>query len=145
MALAALPSFEWLAGKPLETSLLFGPETAMALVAGALMAGLLAGAYPALILSGFRPLDTMRGRFFSPGRGIGFRKRLVVVQFGISLTLMVGTAVVFTQVKFMHEASLGFDSEQLVVLPFHGDPGVRLQHEVIKSGMLAIAGVSWAS
>jgi MacB-like protein len=75
----------------------------------ALGIGLLAGIYPAIVLSSFKPIEVLKGRFKSGNKGILLRKVLVVVQFAISITLIVGTLVVYSQLDFMRNRSLGFN------------------------------------
>ena len=87
-----------------------------------LATGLAAGIYPALVLSGFRPAEVLKGRFTTSARGQGLRQGLVVVQFGISVALIAATGIVFTQLRHMQSQDLGLDlggeTSQLVVLPF---------------------------
>ncbi|MBC7776823.1 MAG: ABC transporter permease [Phycisphaerae bacterium] len=83
---------------------------------GTMLTGLLAGAYPAFYLSGFRPAMAVKG-----GRGGGFRSRtqqaLVVVQFAISVALIIATLVASRQFKYLREARLGFDRSGVLILP----------------------------
>ncbi|MEM1041806.1 MAG: ABC transporter permease [Bacteroidota bacterium] len=103
----ALPGFNALAGKTLRLTDL-GPGLALA-AALALGVGLLAGAYPAFVLSGFRPARVLKGRFAGGREGTVLRQGLVVLQFGISVALIAGTAVVFSQLRYMQDRDLGFD------------------------------------
>jgi putative ABC transport system permease protein len=90
--------------------------------------GLAAGFYPALYLSAFRPTAIVRetsGR----GRGDVLRKGLVVLQFTVSVVLLVGTAVVYQQLRYINETNLGFDKDHIVVLPGTGLGGSQGQQE----------------
>ena len=81
-----------------------------------LMLGLLSGIYPALFLSGFNPIEGIRGSFRGVQRAGYFRNIMVVVQFTISVAIIVGTLIISLQVRFMLQKDLGFDEKQLVVM-----------------------------
>ncbi len=115
------PLFNQLAGKTVSTGVLGQPGELLSLAGIALVIGLLAGVYPALILSGFRPIESLKGRFSSSTRGLLLRRGLVVFQFTISIFLIIGTAVVFSQLDYMRSRDLGFDKEQELVIDEHND------------------------
>jgi putative ABC transport system permease protein len=117
----ALPYFRTLADRPLAlTAGVVGPALAVAALL-ALGVGLLSGSYPALVLSGFRPAEVLRGRFAASGRGARLRQGLVVFQFAIAVVLIVGTLGVHTQLRYLREADLHFDAPQVVSLPIPQD------------------------
>src|SRR6185312_15766051 len=118
---AMLPQFNQLAGKQVCTRVLSRPVELLELMGIALVIGLLAGAYPALVLSGFRPIESLKGRFSSGHRGLLLRRGLVIFQFAISIFLMIGTAVVFLQLNYMRTSDLGFDRQQELVIDEHND------------------------
>jgi putative ABC transport system permease protein len=70
-------------------------------------------------LSSFQPVKTLKGLFRVGGKSISFRKVLVVTQFGISIVLIITTAVVFQQLRYMQQATLGYSKEHMVVLPYY--------------------------
>jgi putative ABC transport system permease protein len=112
-----LPVFNQIAGKALSFADIGRPSSALGFLAIALLAGLAAGAYPALVLSGFRPRSVLAGRGGSGlGHSAGLRKGLVVFQFALSLVLVLGTAVVGRQLAFIKSKDLGFDRNDLVLL-----------------------------
>lgn len=91
-----LPAFNGLTGKTLRLDLFYqGPYVLMLLGFG-LFVGILAGSYPAWILSGLRPVSMLKGTFRSTVQGATLRKALVVSQFAISIILLVGTSIVYT-------------------------------------------------
>ncbi|MCH8959912.1 MAG: ABC transporter permease [Bacteroidetes bacterium] len=114
---AALPAFRALSGKGLTLSVLDDGFTLLAFFGIALLVGILSGSYPAFVLSSFRPVAVLKSGYQGRGRGAFLRKGLVVFQFAISICLIVGTMVVYTQLSYLREASLGFDKEQVVVVP----------------------------
>jgi putative ABC transport system permease protein len=110
-----LPAFNALAGKALSLAVLAqGPVLAAVLVA-ALVVGLAAGAYPAVVASRYSPAEVLRG---STGlvHGSRVRRGLVVVQFVVSIVLLAGTGVVDRQLSFMRSADLGFDPDGVIVI-----------------------------
>jgi putative ABC transport system permease protein len=111
-----LPAFNRLSGKALRLDLL-RPEYAAGLAAVVLVTGLAAGVYPAVLLSGFAPVQVLRGAF-APGRkGAAFRKILVVFQFSLSIFLLVTTVVLSRQFRGMRTADLGFNRSGIVQIP----------------------------
>jgi putative ABC transport system permease protein len=113
---ALLPAFGRLAGTNLT---LFGSDPAgliglLALAAAA--SGLLAGSYPAFLLSSFRPVETLRHRATTPPGGARFRKSLIVFQFAASVTILIGAIVVARQLRFIRSFDLGLDRDQVVTL-----------------------------
>lgn len=77
---------------------------------------LLSGLYPAFVLSGYRPVEVLKGRFKNSGKGVVFRKGMVVIQFIASITLIIGTFTVYRQISYMQEQSLGVNISQTLVL-----------------------------
>lgn len=111
---SSLPFFNNLIGKQLTFS--FEPTTIGTLLVFTAIVGLLAGLYPAFVLSSFNPVTVMKGKFTGSQKGKWIRNWLVVFQFWISIVLIIGTWVIGDQMKFMREKSLGFDKEQLLVV-----------------------------
>jgi len=111
-----------------------------ALLGIALTTGLLAGVYPAFVLSGFRPVAVLKGSFSHSRQGSRFRSVLVVFQFAISIAMIVGTAVVFKQLRFIQDRDLGFVKDQVVVLPIESNQAVA-QFEVFREALLEHPGV----
>ncbi|MCU0638410.1 MAG: ABC transporter permease [Candidatus Krumholzibacteria bacterium] len=117
LARLMLPYFNSLAGGELSLSIFGGLWTAPGLVLFALLVGLAAGSYPALLLSSFRPALVLKSRLGAGGSGAAFRRALVVLQFAISICLIIGTGLIIDQLRYMKKSDLGFDMEQVVVIP----------------------------
>ena len=118
---ALLPAFNRLAGKSIGLGTMLGWPFLSGLAALTVLTGILAGIYPALVLSSFRPARVLKGLVRAGIRSAGFRRILVVAQFSASVGLMLGTTVVFRQVDFMRSKSPGFDREHVVALQIRGD------------------------
>jgi putative ABC transport system permease protein len=103
-----------------DISMLAQPVT-IAVIAGLVLAvGILAGLYPAFVLSSFKPILVLKGAFKNSIGGIRLRKVLVVLQFTISIALMVGTGIVYQQMDFIYTADLGFRREQVITIQQSG-------------------------
>jgi putative ABC transport system permease protein len=120
-SLALLPPFNNLAGKIINPGI-FPPAGDLLILLGvAVFIGVAAGIYPALVLSSFRPVAVLKGRFATGVKGSFLRKALVVVQFTIATGLIIGTLVVYNQLKFMRSQDLGFDKNQKLIVDTQGD------------------------
>ena len=126
-----LPYFNALAGKTLA----FNDGTLMAKAAlCALFTGLAAGVYPALFLSAFQPVRVIKGELGAGVKSSRLRKTLVIVQFALSILLMVGVLVVHKQLGFARRVGTGYDRENIVMLPMKG--GSRTSYAALKRELL---------
>ncbi len=127
--------FNILADKQLSMRVILSPTFLLGLPVFAIIVGLLAGSYPAFYLTMFSPIEVMKGRIRSRMRSYGIRNLLVVFQFFISAGLIIATLVVYQQLKYIHQASLGFDKNNIVNL-LHtrnlGDNGATFKKELLK-------------
>ena len=112
-----LPLFNELSGKnlTLEFNQIF--KLLPQLLAFGLLVGILAGSYPAFVLSSFKPIAVLKGKINTERGGVSLRSGLVVVQFFISITLIIGTTVVYQQLKYIQNKKLGYNKDQVLVLP----------------------------
>jgi len=88
-------------------------------IALALLTGILAGSYPAFVMSGFQPVKALKSNFRQSGNSGAFRKVLVVSQFAICITLLIVMAFIYRQVNFMINEELGFEPDQVVTIPIN--------------------------
>jgi len=116
----SLPSFNRLTGKALALGL-DRPATWFSPLILAFFAGGLAGLYPALLLSSFKPAVVLKGRATSSRRGAGLRKVLLLFQFTVSILLLIATAVILSQIRYIQTRDIGFDRSQLVYAYLTGD------------------------
>jgi len=112
----SLPLFSELAGRPIESDYLGNPWLAGLIVSIVLATGLLAGSYPALMLSSFKPVEVLKGTFTERSGHGTLRKGLVVFQFSVSIIILIGLLVVNKQLDFIRSRDLGFDRERIVIL-----------------------------
>jgi putative ABC transport system permease protein len=113
----ALPVFNDLAGKNLNLPLSANLWLVPGLVLFGVFVGVLAGSYPAFFLSSFRPVAVLKGTFTAGKKSLGFRSGLVVFQFCISTALILSTTVVYQQLRYIQNAKVGYDKDQVLVLP----------------------------
>src|ERR1051326_459422 len=117
-----LPLFNQLAGKTISHSIFENVYYLIFLFLAAIGIGFLAGIYPALVLSSFKPVVVLKGKFATGSRGILLRKGLVVSQFTISIGLIIATIIVYNQMSYMRSQDLGFTKDQMIVMDTYGDP-----------------------
>jgi putative ABC transport system permease protein len=115
LAYALLPWFNQLSGTPLEFSFRRFPELAWMLCGLILLVGILAGSYPALILSGFNPVNVLRKKIRLGGANL-FTRSLVTVQFALSIGLIIATAIMLRQVGYLQSKDLGLIKENTIVV-----------------------------
>ncbi len=127
LARLALPFFNTLSDKQLAIQ--FSPKTLLLLTGLALVTGLVSGIYPALVLSGFKPVLVLRGSVskMSSGRHRVLHS-LVVFQFVLSVLLIISTLVMLQQMQFLQNKNLGFNKDQVVSIPYKRS-GVRLSEQ----------------
>ncbi len=116
----SLPLFNALISRELELEYAGGLDVLSVLIGMAMFSGLLSGIYPALILSALRPAEVFKSTVKIGLQKSSSRKTLVVFQFAISVILIVGTIVVYDQSDYIRNKELGFNKEQVVVLPYPG-------------------------
>lgn len=109
-----LPTFNSLANKSLPFSYIFQGPIILSLLAIVIFVGIVGGSYPAFYLSGFNPINVLKGKLTTKGGSAVFRKFLVAFQFMISIFMLISTLIVFDQLQFMRNKDLGFEKERVV-------------------------------
>ena len=113
LVVLVLPTFNQLANKSLSLNYLFDLKLIVFYVLLFVLTGLLAGIYPALILSGYEPVKTLYGRFNFTGKNY-LQKSLVVLQFGLASFLIIATLVIYTHFNYLTSSNLGYDDKDLI-------------------------------
>ncbi len=116
LSAAVLPLFEELADKTMNMAQLFSPAFLGTMMLVMVVVGMLAGSYPALYLSRFKPVEVLKGKLNLGMKSGGIRSVLVVLQFSISIIMIVGTAIVFDQLSYIQNKKLGYDKDQVIML-----------------------------
>jgi putative ABC transport system permease protein len=142
LALLLLPYFNTLSAKSLtipwmEWWLLPG------IVVAALTIGLLAGLYPAIYLSAFKPIDVLKGKLSRGSKSSTLRSALVVFQFTTSIILIVGTFVIYRQMNYILDKKIGFDKDQVLLIQGANTLGDKVQ--TLKNELLRLPQVKYVS
>jgi putative ABC transport system permease protein len=111
-----LPWFNLLSGKELGMTIFLEPWFITAIIGLIIFVGFVAGSYPAFYLTSFSVVDVLKGKIRSGMKSKGVRSFLVVLQFAISMFLIIFTVVVYQQIKFMQEQKLGIDKDNILIL-----------------------------
>ncbi|RIV17231.1 ABC transporter permease [Fibrisoma montanum] len=135
LTLVAVPTINTWAGKSLSSSSVLTVPFILGLLATGLLVGLLAGSYPAFFLSAFRPIKVLKGDMKGSQGGAFLRKNLVVVQFTVSIILIIGAGIVFYQMRYIQQNNMGFTKEQLVMVPLR-TADIAKNIETIKAELL---------
>ena len=125
-----------------ERLYLFNTSTVLFVVLIMIVVTLLAGTYPSLVLSGFKPALALKNKITSASiGGISLRRGLVILQFAISQVLITGTIIAISQMNYVHHADLGFNKDAVLVLNSNVDSSVNMRQPAFKQALLAISGV----
>ncbi len=138
---ASLPFYKSLTGQAFNLNY---REALPVLLGLGLVIGLGSGIYPSIFLSAIKPHAILKGKFQETTRGGGLRNTLIVFQFAISMILISGAAVIFNQLKYIQNKNLGFDKEEVLIIPLKNESTMpRIQ--ALKSELMRIEGVTSVS
>jgi len=116
IAALLLPLFNQLADKQINISMLLNPSILLCILLLLILVSLISGSYPAFFLSSFQPIKVLKGNLSMGFKGSVLRNTLVVLQFTISVILMIGTLVIYNQLQYIRNKDLGFNKEQVLTL-----------------------------
>lgn len=139
-----LPEFNRITEKSFTFGLISDFRLVLSLTGLALLVGLMAGSYPALLLSSFKPVQVLKSRSTAGGPGL-LRKVLVVFQFAVTVALIIGTTVIYQQLVYTENKDLGFDKEQVVTIPIDIPTGNRsglIKEELMRNSEVVNASAS---
>lgn len=146
LTLLFLPWLNSFTGKQIPFALLANPVLLLLLLALTFVTGILAGFYPALVLSGFKPVKVLKSSLSGgeqPGKTPWLRHGLVVTQFTLSVLLIISALVVYRQVNYLHNKDLGFSKDQIMFFPIRGTIGNN--QEAFKTELLRSPGIASVS
>ena len=147
MVYLAMPLLNGLYQRFADFGVLISLKSILIMLTVILIVGILAGLYPAFVLSGFKPAIVLKGAFKNSASGIRLRKALVVLQFTISIALMVGTGIVYQQMDFIYSTDLGYNRDQVVTIAQSG-PSVgrstNLKNELLNNPSIKSVGTASA-
>ena len=139
----SIPFFNNLILSNISFSTLVNPLTIALLIIGIFIIGIISGIYPAFYLTAFNPLTVLKGEITKGKKAATFRKILIVVQFTISVTLIICTITVFKQLNYLKNKDLGFNKEQVVALELNNT--LRQSKEAFKETLLKIPSINKVS
>jgi putative ABC transport system permease protein len=127
-----LPSFNALAGKQLSHDLTGDWSVMLGIGLITVVTGIIAGSYPAFYLSAFKPVKILRGSSRKTSKSAGLRKALVIIQFTLSVILIISTAIVFFQLQYIKNKDLGYDKENLLIIPNMTGQLIHARHKTFR-------------
>ena len=116
LVLVLLPVFNAISGKAFTIATLFQPFNVILVASIALFTGLVGGSYPAFYLSGFQPVSILKGALSNASGNVNLRRTLVVLQFSISMIMLICTWVVYSQLSFLQKKDLGFNKDEVMTV-----------------------------
>lgn len=134
LIISLIPKFNLLAGKSFDLHVIYSPTVILSLLSIIIIVGILGGSYPAFFLSRFSPVTVLKGEITQGSAGSLFRKILVVIQFSVSVIMIICTMVVFRQLNYLKNMDQGFDQKNVVGLELNG-PMIR-KYPVLKQVLL---------
>ena len=121
LVIAALPFFNDIAGKEINFNIFHNSSILLLIVFTTLFTGIIAGSYPALFLSAFQPAKVLKGSLRSGAKGSGFRRVLVIIQFSLTIALIIAAIVINKQLHYMRTQKLGLTTEHIAAINLKGE------------------------
>lgn len=135
-----IPVFNNISGKFIDYSVITHPVILLSLLAVIIFTGLAGGSYPALFLSGFNPVEILKGQLRISGSSLTVRKILVIIQFTLSTAMVISTWIVYDQLNYLKNKDLGFNKENVITLRLTTPEMVR-NLPVFKQAVLGRSGI----
>jgi len=139
VVILVLPLFNRLTSKEITLISLTNPSFVLGIAAIVLAVGLISGIYPAFFLSAFQPMQSLKSRTGYSFSGTALRKGLVIFQFALSIGIIISTMVVHKQMRYIQSQNLGYDREQILVIPLNKD--LRQNYEGFRNELLKYPGI----
>jgi putative ABC transport system permease protein len=139
VVILVLPLFNRLTSKEITLISLTNPSFILGIAAIVLAVGLISGIYPAFFLSAFQPMQSLKSRTGYSFSGTALRKGLVIFQFALSIGIIISTMVVHKQMRYIQSQNLGYDREQILVIPLNKD--LRQNYEGFRNELLKYPGI----
>ena len=127
-----LPTFSDLAARELSFNLFSSPVLLFSLIGITFLVSVISSLYPIILVSSFRPVDVLKGYIKIDKKGFSLRNKLVILQFTVSVILIISTLVVYSQLNFIRNRNLGFNKEQVLLIPIV-DRNVQAKIDILKS------------
>jgi putative ABC transport system permease protein len=143
LAMALLPLFNQISGKVMSVATLFSTWLFPVMIALVFITGVVAGSYPAFYLSAFQPQRVLKGRLSSGFKSSRLRSGLVIFQFGISIMLIIGTLIIYSQLDYIRSRETGYHREQVLVV--HNLYNLNNNIRLFRNEVANISGVTDAS
>lgn len=141
LVLLLLPAFDAISGKSFSMGTLFQPFNILLLLGIGLLTGLVGGSYPAFYLSSFQPVSILKGALSKASGNVNLRRTLVVLQFAISMIMLICTWVVYSQLTYLQKKDLGFDKSQVMTVTVNTGEDERGKINAMDNDFRSIAGV----
>lgn len=147
LSMVLLPWLNEFTGKNIPLSVFIQPVSILLIIALIFVVGIIAGFYPSLVLSRFKPVKVLKGNLTAdqhPGQIPWLRHSLVITQFVLSVLLIISSLIVFDQVDYLHHKNMGFNKNQIMFFPMRGDNMFK-NTDAFKNELKQVAGVSSVS
>nr|WP_068890244.1 ABC transporter permease [Pedobacter panaciterrae] len=140
-----LPDMQNLFKKQVSFSLFGHPVIFVFMIVLTILVSFLAGFYPAMVMSGFSPALAIKNKVVANAGGLNLRKALVIVQFSITIILIIGTLVIMEQMQFLRQKPLGFNTDAVAMVNVPGSSYDQKKYNTFKQKVLQIPGVEMLS
>lgn len=132
LVIFVLPLFNNLAGVRLEKTAIIEPVNLIGIAVIVIVTGILAGLYPSFVMAAFQPVTVLKGMHKSMNSKISLRRAMVVVQFTVSLILLIGTFIISDQLEYMRNKNMGFEKDEVIMIPTGGVPTMARDYPAFK-------------